>query len=91
MTKDIVKKFTFSQEEKNKLQNIQIGVINAEATLDGLTIYKNVLLGSVYKRCGIDGDPQKGYSKNIRYNLAENQIVYTESPVKEEKKPLAKK
>lgn len=85
ISKDIVKRFSFSKEEREKLQNIQIGIINANATMDGLQIYKNVLLGSVYKRLNIDGDPQKGYSKSIQYNLAENLIVYTQSPIKEEK------
>lgn len=86
---NLVKKFTFSKEEHNKLQNIQIGMINAEATLDGLNIYKNVLLQGVYKRCGIDGEPRIGYSKSIQYNLSQNEIVYTELPIKKEM--LAKK
>lgn len=78
---DIVKHFTFRKEDKDKLQNIQIGIINAEATLDGLNIYKNVILGQTYKRLGIDGDPRKGYSKSIRYNLTRNEIVYTETSI----------
>jgi hypothetical protein len=84
--KDIVKKFSFSKEEREKLQNIQIGIITAEATLDGLHIYKNVFLGGVYKRLGIDKDPRKGYSKSIRYNLRLNKIEYIESPIKNAKK-----
>ena len=87
--KPIIKKFTFSKEELGKLRDIQAGLVISEAQMDGLQIYKNVLLESVYKRCGIDGEPRKGYSKSIQYNLAENQIIYTESPIKEE--PLAKK
>jgi hypothetical protein len=77
--KNIVKRFSFSDEERRKLENIQIGIINAEATSDGLHIYKNALLAGVYKRCGIDGEPKKGYSKSIRYNLRENLIEYTEA------------
>jgi hypothetical protein len=76
-----IKKFyTFSQEELTKLQNIEIGTINAEATLDGLNIYRNAILGSVYKRLGIDGEPKEGFSKGIRYNLKANKIEYTQTP-----------
>lgn len=81
--KDIVKKFTFAKDERDKLQNIQIGIINANATMDGLNIYKNIILSSVYKRLGIEGEPRKGYSKSITYNLSENVITYTESPIEE--------
>lgn len=80
--KDIVKTFTFSQQERERLQNIEIGLINAEATLTGLSIYKNGFLQNVYKRVGIDKDPQKGYTKDIRYSLTPNMITYTETPVK---------
>lgn len=75
-----VKKFTFSQEERERLQNINLGLINAEATIDGLNVYKNMLLSSVYKRLGIDGDAPKGFSKNIRYNLKLGEIEYSETP-----------
>lgn len=74
------KKFTFSTEEHERLQNIEIGIVNAGATLDGLNVYKNMILGSVYKRLGIEGDAPKGFSKNIRYNLRTNQIEYSEVP-----------
>jgi hypothetical protein len=87
--KDIVKRYSFSNEERDQLQNIQIGIINAQATNDGLHFFKNALLGSVYKRLGIDKEPQKGYSKSIAYNLSENVITYTQSPIVE--KPIAKK
>ena len=79
--KPIVKKYTFAKDEKQKLENIQIGIIASEASRDGLVIYKNVLLESVYKRCGISGDTKKGFEKNITYNLSENVITYTEAPV----------
>jgi len=83
MRKDnvLVKHYSFSKEEKEKLENIQIGIINAQATMEGLQIYKNVLLESVYKRCGIAGDPRKGFNKSIQYNLGENVIIYTEEPI----------
>jgi hypothetical protein len=77
--KNIVKRFSFSDEEKRKLDKIHAGIEIAEATSDGLHIYKNALLAGVYKRCGIDGEPRKGYSKSIRYNLRENLIEYTEA------------
>ena len=86
--KDIVKKYTFTKEEREKLQNIEIGMINAEATMTGLHMFKNVFLGGVYKRLGIEGEAKKGYSKSIQYNLSANQIVHTQSPIK---KGLAKK
>jgi hypothetical protein len=89
-SKNIPRKYTFSKDEREKLQNIQIGIINAEATLDGLNIYKNMLLESVYKRLGIAGEPNKGYSKSIRYNIRENIIEYLEEPIKEEKKDVKK-
>ena len=81
MKKDIVKRYSFSTEEKRMLENIQIGIINAQATGDGLHIYKNGVLASVYKRLGIDGDPQKGYDKTIQYNLRDNVITYTQAPL----------
>ena len=40
----------------------------------------------IYKRLGIDGEPKKGFTKNIKYNLGVNEIIYTESLEKEEKK-----
>ena len=91
MNKDIVKTFYFTQEEREKLQNIQLGIINADATITGLQMFKNIFLGDIYKRLGIDGEPQKGYSKSIQYNLTEGKIVHTESPIKEEKKDEPKK
>ena len=75
---DIIKKFTFSKEEKEKLENIQIGLINAEATLDGLHIYKEVFLEGVYKRLGINKEI-KGYKSHIQYNLGTGEITYTET------------
>ncbi len=91
MKKDIVKTFYFTKEEREKLQNIQLGIINADATITGLQMFKNIFLGDIYKRLGIDKDPQKGYSKSIQYNLTEGKIVHTESPIKEEKKDESKK
>lgn len=79
--KPIVKKYTFAKDEVEKLKNIQVGIVAAEASRDGLHIYKNVLLESVYKRCGISGDAKKGFSKSITYNLSENVITYTETPI----------
>lgn len=90
MNKDIVKKFSFTEQERSQLQNIQIGIVNAQATNDGLNIYKNMVLGGVYKRLGIEGDPLKGHSKTIQYNLGKNEIVYTQSPIKE-KNAIVKK
>ena len=83
--KNIVKRFSFTTEDRDKLQNIQIGMINAQATLEGLNIYKNVILQTTYKRLNIDGEPKKGYNKSIQYNLTENLITYTEEPIKEKK------
>lgn len=84
MNKAITHKYTFSKEELTKLQNIEIGIVNAHATADGLNIYKNAILGSVYKRLGIDREPKKGFSKSIQYHLGQNQIILTEEPKKEE-------
>ena len=83
--KDIVKKFSFSKEEKTMLENLEIGITASKAQLDGMFVYKNAILSSVYKRLGIDGEAQKGYSKSIQYNLFNNEIVYTQSPIKEKK------
>ena len=89
--KKIVKKYTFSQEERDQLRNIQVGIVCANATMTGLQVYKNAFLGQVYKRLGIDGDPQKGNSKSIQYNLSLNEIVYTEEPIIETQKPVEAK
>ena len=61
-------------------------MVISKAQIDGMNIYKNAILESVYKRCGIDGDPRKGYSKSIEYNLVRNEITYTESLIKDEPK-----
>ena len=81
---DIVKKYTFVKEDVDKLRNVEIGIINAQATNTGLNIFKDIILGKAYKNLGIDKDPQKGYSKSITYNLAHNEITHTESPIKKE-------
>lgn len=75
-----VKKFTFSQEEREMLQNTDLGIINAEATINGLQVYKNMVLNSVYKRLGIDKDAPEGFSKSIKYNLRLGEIEYSEVP-----------
>lgn len=84
--KDIVRKFTFTKEELERLQNAKAGIIVTSQQLDGLHIFQNAFLSQVYQRLGIDGDPQKGYSKTIQFNLQKNEIVYTESPLPPEKK-----
>ena len=81
MNKKIVKKYTFSNEERERLQNIQIGMINAQATLEGLQVFKQVFLENVYKRCGISGEDKKGWNSSITYNLSENVITYTQEEV----------
>ena len=86
--KVILKKYTFSTEERDKLRQLEAGITVSRAQVDGMQIYKDAVLSSVYKRLGIDGDPKKGFTKNIRYNLGSNEIEYTETEKKEE---LAKK
>jgi hypothetical protein len=82
--KDIVKKFNFSKEELNMLQDLEIGITASRAQLDGMQVYKNGALSVAYKRLGIDDEAKKGYTKSIRYNLHTNEIVYTESPINED-------
>jgi len=89
MRGEIMKRFSFTKEDREKLQNIEIGIINAGATMDGLFFYKNALLNNAYKRLDIVKDV-KDFTKTIRYNLAENIIEYTLTPIKKEKK-VAKK
>lgn len=84
-TKDISKQFTFSKEELQKLKDVQAGITISNAQSDGLKIYKNAILSAVYQRLGIEGEAREGYSNNIQYNLFENKIIYTESPIKKEK------
>jgi len=84
MKKDLVKTFYFTKQEKEKLQDIQLGIVNADATMTGLHMFKNMFLGDIYKRLGIDGEPRTGYSKSISYNLSKGEVTYTESPIKEE-------
>lgn len=100
MPKDIIKKFNFPAEEREKLRDLTAAITVSEQQIDGMQVMKNYILGAVYNRLGIAGDPRKGYSKSIKYNLGANEIIYTESPVKEEpkkdeakkeKEPLAKK
>ena len=87
-TKAITKKYNFTSEESNKLQNVEIGLASAMATVDGLMMYKQAYLQQVYKRCGLDKEKQ-GITKKITYNLSKNEIIYTEEPVN--KAMLAKK
>lgn len=84
MQKDIIKKYTFSAEDRDQLQNIQIGIINAQATHDGLQFYKKALLNSIYQKCGIETKAKKGYEKDITYSLADNVITVVERPKKKE-------
>ena len=86
MQKDIIKTYTFSKEEHDKLQNIHIGITASNAQLDGMQIFKNVILSQVYKRVGIDTEPSTEWSKSIKYNLSDNTIIYTRTPKKEELK-----
>ena len=79
--KNIVKKYTFSKEELEMIRDLDAGIIISKAQIDGMAIYKNAILGSVYKRLGIDGEPRKDFTKSIQYNLSENEITYTETPV----------
>jgi len=85
-SQDIVKKFTFSSEERDKLRDLEAGITISSVQIDGMQIYRNGILDMVYKRLGIDGEPKKGFTKNIKYNLGVNEIIYTESLEKEEKK-----
>ena len=79
--KEIVKKFSFTTQELNKLHDLQAGIVISQAQLDGMQIYKNVLMDQIYQRLGIQGNPPEGYSKSIQYNLAQNEIVYKETPI----------
>lgn len=85
MKKDIIKKFNFNKQEREQLQDIQIGITSHNAAITGMQIYKGAILEECYKRLGIDGDATKGYSKTIQYNLHEGVVTLTESPIKEEK------
>lgn len=76
----IVKKFTFSKEQREKLQNIEIGLASAEATLSGLSMYKSVYLSEVYRKLGIEEKPKKGFKRNIEYDLHTGQIILTQIP-----------
>ncbi len=88
----IVKKYSFSKEEHDKLQSLHIGITASNAALDGMQIYKNVILGGAYKRLGIDTEPSKEWTKSISYNLANDEITYTRTPKREEpKEKVAKK
>lgn len=81
MKKNIIKKFTFSTEEREKLKDLDAGIIISRAQIDGMQIYKNAILSATYKRLGIDKDAPKGFTKNIQYNLGENRIEYSETPI----------
>lgn len=76
----IVKKFTFSKDQREKLQNIEIGLANAEATMSGLSMYKSVFLNDVYRKLGIEEKPKEGFKREIEYNLATGEIVLTQTP-----------
>lgn len=80
----ITKKFTFANDERDRLRDIQIGLSASQAQMDGMHIWKNIILEGVYKRLGIDGEAKKGYSKSITYNLSANEIIYTQEEMKKD-------
>ena len=89
-SRDLVRKYTFSKEERDRLRDIEAGITISNVQIDGMQIYKNGILSTVYKRLGIDGEAKKGFTKSIQYNLGINEIIHTESPEKP-KIELAKK
>ncbi len=82
--KEIIKKFSFTTQELNKLHDLQAGIVISQAQLDGMQIYKNVVMDQVHQRLGIQGNPPQGFSKSISYNLAQNEIIYRETPIPKE-------
>ncbi len=82
--KNLIKKYTFTKQEQAQLRDIEAGIVISNAQLTGLHIFKDAILGSAYKRLGIDGEPRTGFSKSIQYNIGQNEIVYTEEPIKKE-------
>ena len=84
MKKEIIKTFYFTKEERERLQDIQIGITSHNASLTGMQIYKGAMIEDAYKRLGIDKEAPKGFSKKVQYSLHDGKVTYTESPVKEE-------
>ncbi len=81
---DIIKKFTFSTEEKNILEEIDIGIMSFRQAVNGMMTNKEIVLRSIYKRVGIEKD-WEGYTKNISYNLGRGELVVTYIPIPKEK------
>lgn len=93
-SKEVTKEFTFNVNEREMLQNVEVGMITAQATVDGLGFYKNALLASIYKRLGISEKPTEGYERSIKYTLSPNLITLIERSIekpKEEPKTEEKK
>lgn len=82
MNKSITHKYTFSKEERNKLLDVQAGLVISNAQINGLQIYKSVILEEVYKRLKLNAEPKEGFTKTIEYNLGDNEIIHTETPIK---------
>ena len=78
---EIVKKYSLSEQERNILQEIDVGLMTFRQAVNGMMTNKEMILRSVYKRVGIEGE-REGYTKNISYNAGRGEIVVTYTPIK---------
>ena len=81
----VIKKYTFSKEENEFLQKIEMGLIAFEQAVMGMQLNKNIILGRAYNRCGIG--EKDGFTKSITYNLSSNEITVTYTPKNDEVEP----
>lgn len=81
-----MKKYTFSKEELERLQDIEVGTISFTQAVQGMILNKQITLRAVYERLGIELNP-KDVDRKIEYNLKDNWLTVTDTP----KKKLANK
>jgi len=80
----IIKEYTFSTEERDTLEKLEIGLISFEQAVMGMQLNKNMFLQTAYRRCGIEDKPREGFDRTVRYNLRTAKITVTLTPKEKE-------
>ena len=82
----IVKRYSFSTDERESLAKLEMGLISFEQAIMGMQLNKNIILQRAYRRCGIDSKGREGYDQRVGYNLETNEITVTLTPKDEVEK-----
>jgi len=77
----ITKKYTFSTDERDTLQNVELGLISFEQAVMGMQMNKRMILERAYRRCAIG--EKDGFTRSITYNLGTSEIIVTYTPKNE--------